>query len=157
MDTRTNIDDFLTVRGFGGGYGGYGGYGGGGGYGHGGSGYYASPGANAVRINRNAEKIGDQADCTRTILGKGLDSVRDNFENLMRANDHQGLVKAISDSEFRGSDRLRDLERIVNGNAKDAAECCCELRALITAENARTREEMLKSALGRSKVFRTLT
>jgi hypothetical protein len=54
-DTRTNIDDFLTVRDFGGGYGGMGGggYGGGGMGTHGANGAFGT-GANAVRIDAHA-------------------------------------------------------------------------------------------------------
>lgn len=98
---------------------GRGGYGGGGawgsGYGYGGFAPFAGPASNAVRINRNAEVNREQNRCTQFAL--------DQAEESRRFSD---LTRQISNSELRNGDRLRDLERELNANARTAADCCCE-------------------------------
>lgn len=122
-ETRTNIDDFLTVRGFGGG----GGWGGGG-YGFGGNGgrdSFAGPSANAVRINANARQIEGQSDCTRRILGSEIRGVNSSLENLERNSQFSNLKDQLS---TQGRD-LKDFElSAVAQNKADAIEalkCCC--------------------------------
>lgn len=117
-------------RGFG--YGGYGGGAWGAGYGGHGGGYgvWASPSANAVRINRNAQQIEDQADCTREVLGQQMDNTARAFDAATRANEFSrvcdnlnALDRRNSDDSFRAelrlSDRLADL-------AAAQAKCCCD-------------------------------
>jgi hypothetical protein len=119
------------------GRGGYGGYGGGGGawgagyggYG-GGHGVWANPSANAVRINRNAQQIENQADCTREVLGQQMDNTARAFDASTRAGEFSRVCDNLSDldrrnsdnsfrSELRVSDRLADL-------AAAQAKCCCD-------------------------------
>lgn len=102
---------------------GYGGYGEGGGY-YGGP--FATPSANAVRINRNAEftklgldRVSDQNEENRRLLQE------QNTSNQM-TNGFMRIGDRLVDQEFRNGDRLRDLEREINQNARTAADCCCE-------------------------------
>lgn len=105
-----------------------GGHGGGGAWGGGYSGYgpFASPGANAVRLDRNAQLGENQADCTREVLGKQMDDTRTAFSAAEIARNFQRVCDSLNTAEFRTSDRLRDIEREMNANARVAAECCCE-------------------------------
>lgn len=150
------------------GRGGYG-YGGGAWGGAGGYAPFAGPASNAVRINRNADltrlsldRVSDQAEETRRILQaqNTADQIMDGFN---RVCDRQ------VDSEFRTSDRLRDIEREIAANARlttaelsgiklqscqDKADiltavkdCCCETQKLVISENSRTREEFQRSLL----------
>jgi len=108
-----------------------GGYGGGyGAWGGGGAGFapFASPGSNAVRINRNNEVTVGQAECTREVLGRDIDRISDQAEEGRRSAQFTSILKAIADSEFRSLDRQRDIEREINANARAAAECCCDLK-----------------------------
>lgn len=150
-NTRTNIDDFLTVRGFGG-YGGYGGYGGGGGgYGHGGSGYFASPGANAVRINRNAELINRGEDSIRDLFN--FNNINDKFATLQAAitghafnalRENADLSRQLADCCCDNKVATAELKAVL---LKEIGDCCCETQKLVISENSRTREEFQKSIL----------
>ena len=97
-------------------------------YGRNGGGYgqFASPSANAVRINRNSDvtklgidRISDQNEETRRNLGEAR--VMDNI-----TNGHNRICETEINSEFRNADRLRDIEREMSAISRANAECCCE-------------------------------
>jgi len=102
------------------------------GYGHGGEGGYGcgSPFANVSTIQHglrnNRQSIEDQADCTREVLGLGLDRLTNCFESAERARQFNGVTDQLFRTELRNGDRLRDVERDIAANAKEAAKCCCE-------------------------------
>ena len=108
---------------------GYGGYGGawGSGYGGYGGGYapFAGPGSNAVRINRNNDLTREMNRATQFTLDQAEESRRftDITNNMFR-------------SELRNGDRIRDIEREMNANARAAADCCCETQKEILKLNA---------------------
>ena len=143
---QTNLNDIIGLRGVGVGLG----------YGYGagsypGYGQFASPSSNAVRLDRNAQYIENQADCTREVLSADIAGVRQSFENLARDNQFAAITKAVSDghcqinnninnSEFRNIDRISNIEREMAANARAAAECCCDTKLLIkdtTIDNLR--------------------
>lgn len=92
-----------------------GGYWGGEGGGYGGP--FATPSANAVRINRNSAQLADEARHTDT--NRICDRMMDGFGSIT-----QGLFA----SEMRNGDRLRDVEREMSANAREAANCCCDIQ-----------------------------
>ena len=53
---------------------------------HYGFGPYASPAANAVRLEKNQQAIEDQNDCTRGLLMEAFNGIRGSFENGTRAS-----------------------------------------------------------------------
>jgi hypothetical protein len=152
------------------GRGGYG-YGGGGAWGGGDTGYgpWASPSANAVRLNRNAQQVENQADCTRELLSTQNQGIRDNFESITRGNQFNNVI----DCQFRGELRTSDLINANNlnqlrNNAElrqqiadcccdnktliletqlKNQECCCETQKLIFSENQKTRDMINENAL----------
>ena len=151
--------DIITGRGLG--IGGFG-YPYGAGYGA-----FASPGSNAVRLDRNAQNIEDQADCTRSVLGLGLDRISDQAEESRRQAQFTAITNAVQNQEIRTADRLRDIEREIAANARTAAECCCELKlencqsesrltAEIRAVESRTIERELNAAQARITQLETI-
>jgi hypothetical protein len=161
-------DTLRAGRGYGGGYGEGGGYGFWGGHGT-----YAGPGSNAVRIDSVSQKVEDQADATRELLGAQVDAAAASFENLTRANEFAATNKNIADTSSRICDRLSEQalrEAIDNGNARldnqrqlsdmraESAKCCCdtqrlviekacETERLVLAENQKTRDLINENAL----------
>lgn len=154
MERPTDISDVLTVRGAGIGFGGYGL----GGYAGGGRGSFASPEANAVRINGVESTVNQHASCINGTL-----------ESLTRTLSSDATNKNIIDGNMRICDRLsamenqrgqdllfvsRELSAIRAEGAKQAADatienlkCCCETQKLVISENSKTREEFQKSLL----------
>lgn len=120
MANDFGTQDIITGRGLG-----VGGFGYGDGYGP-----FASPATNAIRLNRNNQRVEDQGDHTREVMGLNLDRISDqNAETreLLRAN---GL-----------SDRLRDIDMRIADNARNMDNCCCETKLLIkdtTIDNLRS-------------------
>lgn len=127
-----------------------------------GSNSFANPSANAVRINagNRATAAGienlldqNQFSATNKNIVDGDARICDKLsDNANRASD------MTTNSEFRMSDRLRDVEREMAANARAAAECCCdakleackntaELKALVISENSKTREQIRGDAL----------
>lgn len=117
-----------------------GGYGGSGGGAWGGGGHgvapFAGPASNAVRINRNSEitklgidRISDQNEETRRNLGENR--IMDNV-----TGGHNRISDNVANSEFRQQDRMRDIERDVVQNAKDAAACCCDVKVQAATDKA---------------------
>lgn len=125
---KIGVNDLLLARGVGGGYGGFGG-------GYGGQGSFANPTANAVRIEsgNTAQAVGfenlldqNQFAAANKNVVDGHNRISDNAkEDVSRISDQ------ITNQEFRNGDRLRDLEREMNANARIAAECCCDTKAAI--------------------------
>jgi hypothetical protein len=100
----------------------------GGGFGEGlgyGYGAFAGPTANAVRINRNADLNREQVRNTQFLLDQAEESRQ--FSNI---------CQRMGDQEVRQSDRLRDLEREINQNARVAADCCCDIQKEILKTQA---------------------
>lgn len=128
---------------------GYGLYGGG--YG---AGSYASVGSVQHGIANNNQAIENQADCTREVLGNNMDNNARAFESANVQRQFERVCDRISQGELRNGDRLRDIEREMSANAREAAKCCCEAKLeaqknacdtqkLIIAENTKTRELIL--------------
>lgn len=159
MENDFGTQDILTGRGLG-----IGGFG----YGNYGYGQFANPSANAVRINRNSE-----------IAKLGIDRISDQNEENRRNSSTQNLTNTIMDGfnricdrlnsdavanrdaifaqELRNGDRLSDIEREMNANARKADECCCtlqrqacedksEILAAIAASESRGIERQLNAA-----------
>lgn len=78
-------------------------YGGGEG-GSGGFAPWASPGSNGVRIETVGQKVEDQNDCTRTLLGQGLGTIQNQFENATRAGENARICTKISEADQRNTD-----------------------------------------------------
>lgn len=160
MDNRTNIDDFLTVRGFGGGY-------------WGGNGMGVNGPVFQHSVDDVKSKIGSEGQCNRDIFTGQLRNVFDAFENQTRANEFNRVCDKLSNidsrntdnqfrAELRTNDRIAALQAEVTQNAKDAALCCCkleaqaeknkaELSALIIKENSQTRNEILTDNLAQAR------
>ena len=117
-------------------------------HGYGGHGNFASPSANAVRLNRNAQQIENQADCTREVLGNSMDNNARAFNQAENNRSFQRVCDNITASEFRTGDRLRDLEREINANAREAAQCCCDTQKEILRVEANSNERF--AAIARS-------
>jgi len=136
----------LLAGGYGrGGYG-YGGGGGawGGGWGGGGFGPWASPSANAVRLNRNAQQIENQADCTRDMIQAGNIGTLQAFENATRDRQFTDLRDGQFRAELRTADKL-DAQQInaLRDNAdirQQLADCCCDNKVLNLEAQLRNQE-----------------
>jgi hypothetical protein len=136
MENGFGTADILTGRGLG--LGGFGGYN----YG----GQFADMSSNAVRLNRNEGVTRDAAKCTQDTLTATLSRISDQAEEGRRSAQNTAVLTAITNSEFRTSDRLtaivdgqfqaelrqgdrlRDIEREMAANARVAADCCCALK-----------------------------
>lgn len=135
--TGTDLNDIVALRGVGGvaGVGGWGGWGG-----------VQAPYANLASLQHgqdyNRQHCENQQDCTREVLSTDIDGVRQSFENLTRDNQFASITKTVSDcnsavnknitdSEFRNTDRFRDIEREMNANARVADKCCCDTQKAI--------------------------
>lgn len=101
----------------------------GGGIGVGAGGYdgYGNVG-NAVRLDRNAQQVEDQADATRNFIAAGAAGISGAFENAERSRQFTAIRDGQFQSELRTNDRLLALQAEMNVNAKAAAACCCELK-----------------------------
>ena len=137
---------------------GRGGYGGGGEGGMGGFGPYASPGANAVRLDRNADVAKGEAECTRGVLGSEVNSMRQSFEGLERNRSFDRISDDIHQQDLVGGQRevthTRELADIKAANAlgisnmeKEMLKCCCDQKELIYSENQKTRDLISENAL----------
>ena len=167
MDSSLNATEIAvgSLLAGGRGYGGYGAWGGG----YGGVAPFAGPASNAVRLDRNAQAIEDQADCTRSVLGIQMDSTREAFTTAQNNNQFTRVCDRLSDLEFRTSDRLRDIEREMNANARAAADCCCRLErqacedkaeilaAIQSVETRRVRDDLdqARSRINQLEIFST--
>ena len=138
--TRTNIDDFLTVRGFGG-------YGYGGGYGGGGGSLYTGNNVLAAKAHAEGTGIGENIKSNRFLMDRGMESIRDSFENAQRDRQFSNLSKEHTDLERRVNDQNAAMVATLNDVRSESAACCCETQKLILAENGKTREEFQKSLL----------
>lgn len=124
-------DTARAGRGWGGGWGGEGGYPG--------YGVFASPGANAVRLNRNNDAIrslsdrnADQSEETRRLIQSQNTNanISDGFNRICERINTEATANRdlIFQQELRNGDRLRDLQKEMNDNARIAAQCCCDLK-----------------------------
>lgn len=136
------------------GYGGGGGGAWGNGYGGGWGGHsvWASPGSNAVRINRNAEITKSENDCNRHLFGQAFNSVRDSFEDATRQTQFNRICDRGVDAEFRTSDRLSSIEREMAANARAAAECCCETQKELLKMETRNVERFCGLEAGQAAI-----
>jgi hypothetical protein len=135
-DSSLNATEIAVGSLLAGGAGGRGGYGGGAwGGGGSGEGVYASPTANAVRIDAHAaanasgiENLLDQNQfaATNKNIVDGHNRLSDtNAVNVNRVSDNQFR------SELRNSDQHNEIIREMNANARIAAECCCDTKVAI--------------------------
>lgn len=114
------------------------------GYGlYGGGGRFADFASNAVRTDRNMtvaqlglDRVSDQNEETRRNLGEAR--VMDNITaSCNRISDQQ------VNGEFRTLDRLRDQDREIAANAREAAKCCCDLKLQMCEDKAELKAEIL--------------
>ncbi|MEE9573501.1 MAG: hypothetical protein V3W20_10665 [Candidatus Neomarinimicrobiota bacterium] len=103
-----------------------GGYGEGGGYS--GYGQYANHSSIQHGLANVSQNVEDQNDCTRLVLGAGMQGISGAFENAERSRQFNELKDGQFRLELRNSDKVDALAAVVNQNAKDAAACCCELK-----------------------------
>lgn len=143
--TGDNIDtgSLLMARGFGNGWGG--GFGVGGGA-YPGYGSFASPSANAVRINRNDQTVRDTNECTRAENRLGLDRISAQNKEDRDNQRFSALEKSITDAEFRSSDRARDIENLMIAGQKEAAQCCCDAKLEACKSNAEIKALIVEKA-----------
>lgn len=118
------------------------------------------PGNSMLAAGAHADGTAVKAaiDCNAARSSDGLARISE--QNKEQAcNDREArTTDRITNMEFRNGDRLRDIEREMGQNAKDAAQCCCdakleackstaEIKALIIAENSETRNQIRGDAL----------
>lgn len=115
MDSEFGADSIITGRGLG-----IGGFGGGYGYGQG-AGSFAGPSANAIRIQEGNRQ-------TASGIENLLDQNQFSATNRSINNSCNRVTDAQINGEFRTSDRMRDIEREMNANAREAASCCCDTK-----------------------------
>lgn len=130
-NTRTNIDDFLTVRGFGG-------YGAGYGFG-GGQGMYPGNSMLAAGAHADGTALKTAVDCNASSSAAALDRISAQNEETRRINSFDSIRDGMFQSELRNGDRLRDVERLMVDGQKEAAKCCCDL----SKEVAETKSALL--------------
>lgn len=135
--SQISTDSLLLARGIGPGFGGFG-------YGYGGG--FANPSANAIRLDRNADQVASEGACTREIIGKGQDYNLHAFDAAQESIQFGRVCDRLSDAEFRTGDRLRDIEREMAANAREAAKCCCDVKV----QSANDKAEIL-AAIADSK------
>lgn len=105
------------------------------GYGFGG-GRFADFGSNAVRINAAARA--NAAGIENLLDQNQFAATNSNItECCNRTTDNQ------VNGEFRMADRLRDIEREMNANARTAAQCCCDLKLQACEDKAELKAEIL--------------
>ena len=150
MDNGFSTSDAVLTSAMSGGFGGRSG----GSWGNNGCGSpFADPGSNAARIlaNRDLSEAHDQ--CTKEVLGAGMSSISDQFEEGRRAAQNTTVVDAIVNSEFRTSDRIsgvkdgqfagelrtndrqRDTDRTLQDMRLENCKCCEEAK-LLAVQNA---------------------
>ncbi len=122
---RTNIDDFLTVRGFGGyGYGG-GGYGGSGyGGGHTGDSFLSA------KSHAEGTAIGANILANRDIDAISHRDLSRDLDKSFRTMEHDNLSREHVDLERRVNDQNAALIGTMNDLRAEAAKCCCEAKLL---------------------------
>lgn len=96
-----------------------------------GQGAFASPGSNAVRLDRNAQETENQADCTRMVFQQGLDTVVSQFESAERARQFTGVTDGQFRMELRSSDQVRELCKNINDNARESDRQYSDLKAAV--------------------------
>ncbi len=129
--------------------------------GEGGGGMYCNSFANQSSIQHGianmSQKVEDQADCTRMLNKLGLDSVSASFENQTRAGQVESILKANTDSEFRGIARDNATNARIDANNTASIErdhraeiallkCCCEAEKTALAIEGRSNLDKLAEA-----------
>lgn len=150
-NSGVNPTDAATLALFSGGYGGGIGVGGRGGL------YYGNE-TLAAQSHADGTAVKEAIDCNDKRASDGLARISEQ-NRAQSCNDREArTTDRITNMELRNGDRLRDIERLVGQNAKDAAQCCCdakleackgtaEIKALIIAENSETRNQIRGDAL----------
>lgn len=158
-----------------GGYGGGIGVGAGGGGGYHGGHYMADP-IVAANAHVDGSAVKEAIDCNARTATAGIGGMVQSFENGNRqqqffelSREHTDLERRINDQNAAQVGTMNDLraeaakcccetQKAIAEAAKDAAKCCCDaqlqqckdtadLKALIIAENAETRNQMRGDAL----------
>jgi hypothetical protein len=129
-NSRTNIDDFLTVRGFGG-------YGGG--YGGGGHGSFSGPTANAIRTDNVGVTVSREADCTRDLNKEVAERFNNSTETLIRNIQFQNQNDAITTLGRDLKNSQIEALNAAHANSVESLKCCCEGRV----ERAENKAEIL--------------
>lgn len=138
MEGRTNIDDFLTVRGFGGGYGGYMG-----------GGYGPSAGIGASYAGLGSIQHG--IECNRDIYQSGNQTVLTGIENLERANSFNRLCDKLSDQNTVIGQNMLQLTRDQNDARAEAAKCCCDIKVQAANDKAELKADIKELEVSRLK------
>jgi hypothetical protein len=145
--SNISTDSLLLARGVGGVGFGYGGYPGAV------TGDFANASANAIRLDRNDQMVQSESLCTREVMGKAMDSNGRAFDSATNAASFTRMCDRITDGEFRTSDRQRDIEREMNANAREAAKCCCDVKASVAAVAAEAAKCCCETNLRMSEGF----
>ncbi len=145
---RTNIDDFLTVRGFGGyGYGG-------GGYGGGGGSLYTGNNVLAADAHADGSGRGENIKANRHFAAYGHSRLSDEHDTIERNAQFHQIFEQNANAAMGAERRFISLSEKISENAAKAAECCCklgkeiaEVKTDLVALNKDTVIEGLKSQL----------
>lgn len=129
--SRTNIDDFLTVRGFGGYGGGYGGYGGGGG-----GGIYTGNQTLGALAHADGTGTGENVKANRQFVEYGHAKLSREHEDIVRNDQFHLLSRENS-----------DIRMLISANAREASECCCKNREEMQKGFSDIKEKILQTSL----------
>ncbi|AHK11742.1 hypothetical protein S144_28 [Shewanella sp. phage 1/44] len=112
------------------------------GYGYGYGGQFADVSSNAVRVeagNRQTsasiENLLDQNQFAAA--NKNVVDGHNRIIDTLTSHDQRQSDMTVN-AEFRTSDRLRDIERELAANAREAAKCCCDAQLLAVQNQAKT-------------------
>jgi len=111
-------------------------------YGYGYDGNFADASSNAVRVeagNRQTsasiENLLDQNQFAAA--NKNVVDGHNRIIDTLTSHDQRQSDMTVN-AEFRTSDRLRDIEREMAANAREAAKCCCDSQLLAVQNQAKT-------------------
>lgn len=128
-------------------------------------GSWANPGANAVRLNRNADVSKTENECNRTLFGQAFGSIQNSFENATRAGEFQQVCNKLgevdtrnTDGQFRSEIRASDIARQVASDAKldKLLECCCDQKVEAAKAETRNVERYCELKAGQATIVATL-
>lgn len=105
-------------------------------------GQFADASTNAVRIEASSQAAaaGLENLLDQNQFAAGNKNVTDGHNRIIdNLREHgQRQSDSTTNAEFRTSDRLRDIEREMAANAREAAKCCCEAQLLAVQNQGKT-------------------
>lgn len=85
----------------------------------------------AANAHADGTAVKEGIDCNAKMCAAGLDRISDQAEESRRSSQFTSITDNMFRAELRGGDRLRDVEREMNANARVAAQCCCDTQKAI--------------------------